>query len=198
MKKSIFITATIVLSAAIPSWAQDAQTQTQTQTQPTQTQSQSQTMTYDQNPEEMFRASELSLGVFGMGTVGERTLNHFTGGNVRRHGRLGLGADLEYFFTKYIGLEAEAWSENPNSDFVNNVGGNLVIRIPIGNIGLAPYVFGGGGHEFYSRVATYGDAGAGVEFRFCRHVGIFVDGRYVVPDHLGNYGLGRAGFRFAL
>jgi len=95
-------------------------------------------MTYAQNPDEMYRASEISLGAFGMGTVGERTLDHFNHHNISRHGRDGAGADLEYFFTKYIGIEAEAWSENTDHFFVDDVGGNLVFRIPIGNIGLAP------------------------------------------------------------
>lgn len=145
----------------------------------------------------MYRASEISLGAFGMGTVGERTLDHFTGHNISRHGRLGMGADVEYFFLRYLGIEAEAWSENPDHVFVNDVGGNLVARIPIGNTGLAPYAFGGAGHSFVPVPATYGDFGAGLEFRFCRWAGVFVDGRYVIPDRLGNYGMGRAGVRFS-
>jgi len=149
------------------------------------------------NSDEWFRAQELSVGGFGMGTVGERTLDHFDGHNITRHGRLGLGADVDYFFLRYVGIEAEAWSENPDHSFVNDVGGNLVLRLPIESIRLAPYAFGGAGHSFVPVAATYGDFGAGVEFRFTHHIGIFVDGRYVVPDRLGNYGLGRAGIRFS-
>ena len=189
MKKTIIITGTALLFVVGTSLrAQDTNTTTTTTTT---------TMTYAQNPDEMYRASEISLGAFGMGTVGERTLDHFNHHNISRHGRDGAGADLEYFFTKYIGIEAEAWSENTDHFFVDDVGGNLVFRIPIGNIGLAPYAYGGGGHSIDPVAATYGDFGAGLEFRFTRHVGIFVDGRYVIPDRLGNYGLGRAGLRVA-
>jgi hypothetical protein len=156
------------------------------------------TITYKQDPDAMYRASEFSLGAFGMGTVGEHTLDHFNGQNVSRHGRVGLGADLEYFFCRYVGIEAEAWSENPDRSFVNDLGGNLVGRLPIGNTGLAPYIFGGGGHSFVPVPATYGDFGGGLEFRFWQHASVFVDARYVIPDRLGNYGLGRVGLRFAL
>ena len=177
MKKAIITTGTMLMLTATTSlWADDS-------------------MTYNQDPGDMYRASELSLGAFGMGTVGERILDHFSGNNISRHGRLGAGADLEYFFTRYIGVEAEAWSENTQHSFVDDVGGNLLFRIPIGNTGLAPYAFGGAGHSFDPVVATYGDFGAGLEFRFTHHIGVFVDGRYVIPDRLGNYGLGRAGVR---
>jgi hypothetical protein len=179
MKKTILISGVLLLAAGTFLRADDT------------------TMTYKQDPDQMYRASELSLGAFGMGTVGERTLDHFTGHNISQHGRLGAGADAEYFFTRYIGIEAEAWTENTQHSFVDDTGGNLVIRIPIGNIGLAPYAFGGAGHSFDPVVATYGDFGAGLEFRFARHFGVFVDGRYVIPDRLGNYGLGRAGLRFS-
>jgi hypothetical protein len=190
MKKVIIIAGTtLFLSAGTSLWADDTQTIVTNETQTT--------VTYKQSPDDMYRASELSLGAFGMGTVGEYTLDHFNGHNISRHGRLGAGADLEYFFTKYIGVEAEAWSESAALHFVDDVGGNLVIRIPIGNTGLAPYAFGGGGHSFDPVVATYGDFGAGLEFRFTPHVGVFVDARYVIPDRLGNYGLGRAGLRFS-
>jgi hypothetical protein len=190
MKKTTIITGTVLILAAGTSlWADDVQTQTQTQTDTT--------VTYDQKPDDMYRASEISLGVFGMGTVGERTLDHFNQNNISRHGRLGAGADIEYFFNRYIGIEGEAWTENTGLHFVDDAGGNLVFRLPIGHTGLAPYAFGGGGHSFDPVSATYGDFGAGLEFRFCQHVGVFVDGRYVVPDRLGNYGLGRAGLRFS-
>lgn len=180
MKKIIVISgAALFLAAGTSLWADDTG------------------ITYKQDPDEMYRASEISLGAFGMGTVNEHTLNEFTGENVKNHGRVGAGGDLEYFITRYIGVEAEAWTENTEHSFVDDVGGNLVGRIPISDTGLAPYVFGGAGHSFDPVVATYGDVGAGLEFRFRHNFGIFVDGRYVIPDRLGNYGMGRAGVRFA-
>ena len=140
MKKTILISGVLLLVAGTSLRADDT-----TDT----------SLTYKQDPDQMYRASEFSLGAFGMGTVGERTLDHFTGHNISQHGRMGAGADAEYFFTRYIGIEAEAWTENTQHSFVDDTGGNLVIRIPIGNIGLAPYAFGGGGHSFDPVVATY-------------------------------------------
>ena len=43
----------------------------------------------------------------------------------------------------------------------------------------------------------FGDAGAGIEFRFTPQVGVFADGRYVFTESSPNYGLFRAGVRFA-
>ena len=99
--------------------------------------------------------------------------------------------------TKNVGIEAEGFSESTHHSFVNDVGGNLMLRFPIGRTGLAPYVFGGGGHEFEPTDATYGDGGAGVEFRFCPHFGIFGDGRFVATDTKSNFGMGRLGLKFS-
>ena len=191
MKKTILITGVLFLAAGTSLWADDAATTTTTTTTTTTFTS----MTYD--PDQMYRASEFSLGAFGMGTVGERILDRFNGNNISRRGRLGAGADAEYFFTRYIGIQGEAWTENTDHFFVDDAGGNLLLRLPIGNTGLAPYALGGVGHSFDPVAATYGDFGAGLEFRFMHHFGVFVDGRYVIPDRLGNYGMGRAGLRFS-
>jgi len=62
--------------------------------------------------------------------------------------------------------------------------------------GVAPYVFGGGGRQFDPVTQWTWDAGAGLEWRFAPHVGVFVDGRYVFADKTKDFGLGRLGFRF--
>ncbi len=178
MKKTIILAGTILILTTGTSMSADD------------------SITYKQDPDDMYRASELSLGAFGMGTVNEHTLNDVTGENVKHNGRLGAGGDVEYFFTRYLGVQGEAWSENTEHCFIDDAGGNLVLRIPISDIGLAPYAFGGGGHSFDPVSATYGDFGAGLEFRFTHSIGVFVDARYVIPDRLGNYGMGRAGLRF--
>ena len=148
-------------------------------------------------PTEMFRDSELSYEAFGLGTVNEYTLDHLSGRRIEHHGRLGAGAGLEYFFIKYVGVEVEAFSTSTHHSFVDDLGGNLVLRLPIANTGLAPYAFGGGGHLFDPAPGTYADGGAGVEYRFTPAVGLFVDGRYVTTDRVGNYGMGRFGVRFS-
>lgn len=146
---------------------------------------------------DLYQAYDVTLEAFGLGTVDERTLNHLSGHRISRTGHLGAGAGLEFFFNRYIGIEAEGFSETTHNTFVNDAGGHLVFRWPIAETGLAPYIFGGGGHEFYPLGNNnYGDGGVGLEFRFVRYFGIFADARIVAADHAGYYGLGRLGLRF--
>jgi hypothetical protein len=146
---------------------------------------------------ELYRPWELTLEGFGVGTVDEHTLDHLTGHRLRRNGRLGFGAGLEFFFNRYIGIEGEGFSEGGSQNFVDSAGGNLVFRLPIGESGFAPYIFGGGGHQWDPVDAGYADGGAGFEYRFSRWFGLFIDGRWVATDRMGNYGMGRLGARFS-
>jgi opacity protein-like surface antigen len=98
---------------------------------------------------------------------------------------------------------------------------NGLVRYPIGNSGWAPYAFAGiggfvpgEGSNFFDTfsngvsrtlrnnnnddILLEGHWGAGLEYRFNRHVGIFTDGRYEVVDKSrNNFGLIRTGVRFA-
>jgi hypothetical protein len=151
----------------------------------------------DSNPGDLYQAHDLTLEAFGLGTVNEHTLDHLSGDRLLRHGHLGAGLGLEYFLCRYLGIEAEGFSETTHNTFVNDAGGNVVFRLPIGETGFAPYAFGGGGHEFYPvGNENYADGGAGLEFRFTHCIGIFTDARWVVTEHTGTYGLGRLGLRF--
>jgi len=146
---------------------------------------------------DLYQAYDVSLEAFGMGTINEHTLYHLSGSRIQRTGHLGAGAGLEFFFNRYIGIEAEGFSETTHNTFVNDAGGNLVFRWPIGDTGLAPYAFGGGGHEFYPvSDDNYGDGGLGLEYRFTRCIGVFADARFVATEHTGTYALGRLGVKF--
>jgi hypothetical protein len=144
-----------------------------------------------------YRAQELSLDLFGSGSVGQPTIDHFTGGRIEQNGRLGAGAGLNYFFCRYVGVGGDAYTENTRHDFIDSASGNLIGRLPIGDTGIAPYIFGGGGYQFDEVSQRFGQFGAGIEFRFCKNVGFFVDARYVVADKTDNYGVGRAGLRLS-
>jgi hypothetical protein len=150
---------------------------------------------WDTSSPEKYHNYELTLEGFGVGTLNEHTLDHLTGDRIRRNGRLGFGAGAEFFFLKYIGIEGEGFSEGTTHDFVDSAGGNLVLRLPIGQSGFAPYIFGGGGHQFNPVDASYVDGGGGFEYRFTHWFGLFIDGRYVATVHTGNYGEGRLGVR---
>lgn len=147
-------------------------------------------------PDYFYRPQELSLDAFGTGSVGQSTINHLSGAHVEDNGRLGAGLGVNYFFLRYLGVGAEAYSENTADHFIDNASASIIGRLPIGNTGVAPYVFAGAGHQFDPLVQTFGHFGGGVEFRFMRHAGFFVDARYVVVDRGDNFGLGRGGFRF--
>jgi len=174
----------ILLLAAKSVWAADDQTNNVDASQPAAT-------------TDYYRPCELSLDGFGTASLGESTIDHATGYGVRHNTRLGAGVGLNYFFTRYLGLGAEADSENTDGVFLDSASGNLMLRLPLGNSGVAPYIFGGGGHQFGQTKQWFGQAGAGLECRFTPHVGIFIDARGVAPVETKGYGVARLGFRFA-
>ena len=160
----------------------------------TTTASTGQTAHYDQDS--LYRCNELSLDGFGLGSVGNYTLEHPSQQRVRQNSRGGAGAGVNYFFTRYVGVGGEVYSQNTTGTFIDNAAGNLLLRLPLGESGAAPYVLGGGGQQFDGAKLTFGQAGAGMEYRFCRNIGLFVDARCVWPNETKYYGVGRVGLRF--
>ena len=152
----------------------------------------------DEHPHDwkQFKGNEFNISVFGTGTVGKDTLENASRRRIERDGKLGLGAGLNYFFCRYVGVEGYAYSESTAEHFVDNVDGNLILRLPLWHSGVALYGLGGGGRQFDPDIQWTLDAGGGIEWRFLDHVGIFVDARYVWPDETREYGLGRVGLRF--
>ena len=136
-----------------------------------------------------YNACELEFLFFGTGTVGSDN------DVLDRDGKLGAGAGLAYFFHRNIGIEAYAYSESTADHFVDTVNGDLVIRFPIWDTGLAPYGFGGGGRAFDPVTQWTWDAGGGLQWRFLEHLAVFADARYVWADKTKDYGLGRVGLK---
>jgi len=83
-------------------------------------------------------------------------------------------------------------------DAISSVSGNVIGRYPfeMGTWAWAPYGFVGGGGQFDSQSAGFGQFGVGAEVRFKSHWGIFSDARWVIHDEFINYALIRAGIRF--
>jgi len=142
---------------------------------------------YDRESATLFNPNELSLDMFG--TYADRdkfnTAGDFWGG--------GLG--LNYFLTRYIGIGADSYIEEWKLPY--RVNGSLILRLPIDQLSMAPYLFGGGGREFkYLTQWTY-HVGGGLEIRLNSHTGIFADGRRVFSDRDGvkDTALVRFGFR---
>ena len=144
-----------------------------------------------------YRANELSLDLFGTASLGKSSIQDISGSTVEDDTELGVGAGLSYFFTRNIGLGAEAYSENTTGTFVDSASLNLIVRFPLGQSGFAPYVFGGGGRQFDQDELWFWQLGAGLEYRFNPQIGIFLDARWVLPEETDYYGVARLGLRFA-
>jgi hypothetical protein len=144
-----------------------------------------------------YRAYELSVDGFGTASLGKYTIEHPSNARVRQNTQLGAGAGVNYFFTRNIGIGADAYSENTSGAFIDSASANLILRLPLGQSGFAPYAFGGGGRQFDLAKVWFGQAGVGMEYRFTPHVGVFIDARGVLPDETKYYGVARLGLRFA-
>lgn len=146
---------------------------------------------------DLYRGNELSVDAFGTASLGQYTIEHPSNQSVRQDTKFGAGAGLNYFITRYIGIGAEAYSQNTTGTFIDSASANLMLRLPLGQSGFAPYIFGGGGHQFDQTDFWFGQAGGGMEYRFCPNVGVFLDARAVWPNETKNYGVARLGLRFA-
>lgn len=147
---------------------------------------------------EYYQANELSVDGFGTAAIGDYTIDHLGGmslHSIRQNTQWGAGAGVNYFATEYLGVGAEVYSHNTTGVFIDDASGNLMLRLPLGDSGVAPYVLGGGGHQFDGGRYWFGEAGGGLEYRFCEHLGIFTDAQVVWPNETKAYGLVRAGLR---
>lgn len=137
----------------------------------------------------LFSDNEFQIDAFYSGFVG-------SGGSYFGTGS-GGGFGLNYFFAKYFGIGYEAqWYSNQGTAQHLPLGGNFFIRYPICSLNLAPYIMVGGGGTWNGHGSGYGNVGGGLEYRFTKNIGIFVDGRYFYggTDNVANI---RSGLRFA-
>jgi hypothetical protein len=144
-------------------------------------------MCYDTGNDQIFNANEVSLDLFGTYQAPERHFLAWPNTSIRHTGNWGGGVGGNYFFTRElgIGVDTSFLSGDNVPHFVDHVGGNLIARIPIDVVHLAPYFFGGGGRAFNPAWNWFADVGVGLEFRFNPKMGIFADARYIWKDHGG-------------
>jgi hypothetical protein len=155
-------------------------------------------LTYDTGDIPKYTANELSLDLSGSYFAGERHLSKLFDTSIRHNrGAWGGDAGLNYFITRYLGIGGDVEMSDNGGNLVDQVLGNVTLRLPLDPTGLAPYVFGGGGRSTDRTWAWLGDLGVGLEFRFNPVVGIFADGRYILADKGGDRLLLRAGLRLA-
>lgn len=147
------------------------------------------------NGSDLFPDNQLTLDVFGTYTHAFETFGSQFDDNWR-HGQFGGGLGVDYFFCKYIGIGVDSFADD-KGQLLRDVSGSLYLRMPVDSTGFAPYIFGGPGGDF-SPVSEWTEhAGAGVEFRFSTHFGIFADARYNFKDITSNDTEVRAGVQIA-
>jgi hypothetical protein len=140
-------------------------------------------------PTSFYRANEWDLGIFG-------TYDTSFNNNRRAIGDhdWGGGLGLTYFPWLYagFGIDGDFGNAIPSDDLSHQVDGQLVLRYPLDlwspNLHLAPYVYGGVGGLFVHtsesnlRSDFLGNFGAGLEYRFSPHIGLFSDAGYEIVD----------------
>lgn len=150
----------------------------------------------DNSQGDLYHACEFSIDGSAVGVLHSYDFN--SNGLNRQNYRFGGDAGASLFGTKYLGISGDAFALGGSTrTFVDTVTGNLVFRIPIGETGLAPYVFGGAGYQFQHIDQIVGGGGVGLEFRIVRHFSIFVDARYLAAVKQSDYGYARGGVRIS-
>ena len=143
----------------------------------------------------LFKANEFSLDLFGTYLARERNIEAFPNTSIH-HGQWGGGVGANYFWSRDVGIGADTSFQDGGRRFVDHVGGNLFVRLPIEAIRLAPFVFAGGGRSCNPGYNWFGDAGVGVDFRLNPKLAIFGDARYIWKDVAGqDQALLRTGIR---
>ena len=110
-----------------------------------------------------FRPGELELSPFG-------TYVNKSGDN------WGVGASLNYFVTKNIGVGATTYWTDFGGSFFDNVAGEAQFRLPLFKV-VSPYAVGSVGYQFDSE-EWFETVGAGVDFRPFKKISAFSDVQY--------------------
>jgi hypothetical protein len=150
-------------------------------------------------PTSFFRANEFDVGAFA--TYSKGFGDNF--GSVGEHG-WGGGGEVSYFPWLYAGfrLQGAVMNTMPGDNTAGDVTADVVLRYPLDrivpNLHLAPYAFGGVGGVFNDSGGSggfgpnrfsfknrgtrdnnvLGNTGAGLEYRFTPHVGVFGEAGY--------------------
>lgn len=153
---------------------------------------------YESEGKDLFAPQEFTLDLAGAYGVGRAKFNDTFDRSIR-HGDFGASVGVNYFFTRNLGIGADAYGLDNGADFVDAASGSLILRLPLDVAHLAPYVFGGGGRTFDGPDSWTAHAGVGLEMRLNPRTGIFIDGRHIFAekDNVSDAALLRAGIRMA-
>ncbi len=138
---------------------------------------------YDPNADK-FNAPDATLDLFG--TWADR--DRFGG----EDDSFGGGLGFTMYFIRFLGISADSYIEEWKWPYRANA--SLLVRLPLGQTGLAPYGFGGGGRQWKYIPQYTAHAGAGLQLKLNPHTALFGDWRRVFPEvtqdhHLVRFGL---------
>jgi len=141
-------------------------------------------------PENCFYAGESFVDIFGTytnangGSRGEREYDTGYGG----------GFGLGHFFTEYLGARGRAYFWD-GDDIVSSVNADVIFRVPIQSLCIAPYAYGGLGGAFGNKSQFTQHLGAGVELRLTGRLGVFADYSYNFAEETTDWNLYTVGLR---
>ncbi len=91
----------------------------------------------------------------------------------------GGGLGVNYFFVRNVGIGVDGNVFDGDQNGVWNTTSSLIVRFPIDEACLAPYLFGGGGYQVDGEGKGTIHAGGGLEYRVVPNkIGLFAEGRY--------------------
>jgi hypothetical protein len=109
-------------------------------------------------------------------------------------GRFEYGAGVNYFFTQFLGVSGDTGIRN--LEFPNYLNLSVVGRYPNEMISTAPYLFAGGGRQFFDGAQWTAHIGGGLDYRWNNTTGVFVDVRRTFAFERRDFFLFRFGVRF--
>ncbi len=150
---------------------------------------------YEVTPSPLFRDQELFFDLYGSYVRhDERSSGH--SGHSDRDG-FGGGLSIGHYFGYYIGARFDVNFSSVDAAEIT-LGGDILLRYPIRETHVAPYVFAGGGVMLDHGDPGFFRLGGGLEWRFTPHFGIFGEGSYgwVYQDTDGENLLIKVGIRY--
>lgn len=108
----------------------------------------------------------------------------------------GAGVGVNLFFNRYVGVGAEGQFFDNGDDLDFSTAGNLLLRIPIDAICVAPYALIGAGYDFGEDAGSFWQVGLGAEWKLNSYVGLFGDARFIFTEEDTDTQQYRAGLRF--
>ena len=141
---------------------------------------------YDPAATPKYTGNELSLDAFASFIAPERRLGDLFDTNIR-HGKWGGGVGVNYFITREFGVMGDINIADNGGNFVDQIMGAGVLRIPLDPSGIAPYFFAGGGRATEPVWEWLAQAGVGLEYRLNPVTGFFADARYIWHEKEGSF-----------